>query len=86
MSESINIYEAKAKLSELLKRAEQGEEIIISRAGVPIAKLVPITQVRERKLKFGEWKGKMWIADDFDGPLPPEIQAAFDGESEDDLF
>ena len=86
MSESINIYEAKAKLSELLKRAEQGEEIIISRAGEPIAKLVPITPVRERKLKFGKWKGKMWIADDFDGPLPPDLQAAFDGEGKDDLF
>lgn len=80
MSEPLNIYEAKTRLSELVDRAEKGEEIIISRAGRPVARLVPL-QVAERKP--GSWIGRAWIADDFDAPLPDDILKAFEGEGED---
>lgn len=63
MSESVNIYDAKTRLSELVERAAKGEEIIIAKAGTPLARLMPLP-VRERKP--GEWKGQIWMADDFD--------------------
>lgn len=79
MSEPFNIYEAKSRLSELVERAENGDEIIIARAGVPVARLVPL-KVGERKP--GDWAGKVRIAADFDAPLPADILDAFDGSAE----
>ncbi len=76
----VNIHEAKTHLSRLVARAEQGEEIVISRAGKPAAKLVPIRTVRLPR-KPGVWKGKIVIHDDFD-ELPPEILDAFEGKSD----
>jgi prevent-host-death family protein len=79
MSEFIyNIYEAKTSLSRLVERAASGEEIILSKAGKPLAKLVPFRQPREPR-QPGGWEGKVRISDDFDAPLPPEIQGAFEG-------
>lgn len=69
MSESVNIYEAKTRLSELVERAASGEEIIIARAGTPVARLVPI-RVKERKP--GALKGRIRIAADFDD-LPEDF-------------
>lgn len=63
----INVYEAKTKLSELLKRAEAGEDVVIARAGKPVAKLVPIKQRRQPR-EPGILKGHIWIAPDFDEP------------------
>ena len=79
MSETINLYEAKTHLSELVERAAGGEEIIIAKAGKPRARLVPLAEERIER-KPGALKGKIWIADDFDDPLPPDILAAFYGE------
>ena len=73
-----NIYEAKTALSNLVERAAAGEEIIIAKAGKPVARLTAVRQKRRRKP--GGWKGKVWIAPDFDAPLPPELQRAFDGD------
>ena len=74
---SFNIYEAKSHLSELVERAANGEEIVISRRGKPVARLSSI----ERKApKFGVLKGRLTVPRDFDAPLPPEIQRYFDGE------
>jgi prevent-host-death family protein len=81
MSETIyNLYEAKTSLSRLVDRAAHGEEIILAKAGKPLAKLVPFLQPPKPR-QPGGWEGRMRISEDFDAPLPPEVQAAFeDGE------
>ncbi len=79
MAEKIyNLYEAKTSLSRLVDRVAEGEEIIIAKAGVPLARLVPFGR-RERRREPGGWQGRVHIAEDFDDPLPPELQEAFDG-------
>lgn len=79
MATTVNIYEAKSKLSQLVERAAAGEEIVIAKAGRPRAKLVPL-QVGQEPRKPGCLKGKIWISEDFDDPLPEDIQRAFEGE------
>jgi len=68
VAETINIYDAKTRLSSLVTQVEAGHEITIARAGRPVARLVPISQrgAVDRKKAFGSLKGKIWIADDFD--------------------
>jgi prevent-host-death family protein len=78
MAETVNIHEAKTHLSRLLRRVSQGEEVVIARSGTPVAKLVPYTPASKPRTPGG-WKGKVWMADDFD-ELPEEIAAAFRGE------
>ncbi len=81
MSETIyNLYEAKSSLSRLVDRAAAGEEIIIAKAGKPLAKLTAVSRPGRRR-KPGGWKGRVFIAKDFDAPLPEEIQAAFEGQT-----
>lgn len=72
----MNVHEAKTHLSRLLLRVETGEEILISRAGRPIARLVPARKARRRRTP-GRFAGKGRIADDFNAPLPAEVLAAF---------
>lgn len=72
MSEKINIYEAKTRLSQLVERAEAGEEIIIARAGRPAARLVPF-RVEGVKRKPGRMRGRIRVAADFDAPLPDNL-------------
>ncbi len=75
---SVNVYEAKTKLSKLLQRVAAGEEIVISNRGVPVARLVPFPQHQgPRPLGFD--KGRVRIGADFDAPLPPDILAGFTG-------
>lgn len=74
MSEPVNIHEAKTHLSKLLERVERGEEIVIARAGTPIARLCPIAP-RNRRRRLGKYAGQIEIAPDFD-TLPPELAAA----------
>jgi prevent-host-death family protein len=74
----VNVHEAKTHLSRLLERVERGEEIVIGRAGKPIARLVPYTKTRARRVPGG-WEGRVHIAEDFD-ELPEELAAAFRGE------
>lgn len=64
-TESVNIYDAKSRLSQLVARAERGERIVISRYGRPVAQLVPFAQVRAER-RPGAWAGLVSIADDFD--------------------
>jgi prevent-host-death family protein len=78
MTESVNVYEAKTHLSQLLDRAAAGEEIIIARAGRPVARLVALADSPGQRVP-GRWCGQVSISDDFDD-LPPEIEAAFRGE------
>jgi prevent-host-death family protein len=80
---TINLYEAKTHLSELVERAAAGEEIVIAKRGTPKARLVPLRGSKEVR-KPGGWEGKIWVSEDFDDPLPPEILAGFLGEEPDD--
>jgi len=75
-----NIHEAKTNFSKLVERVAAGEEIIIGKAGKPVARLVPYKEGPPPKRKPGAWKGKIWISPNFDN-LPPDLQAAFDGRS-----
>lgn len=79
MSESVNVYEAKTHLSQLLDRAAAGEEIVIARAGRPIARLVALAGPASQPRIPGGWRGKVRMTADFDD-LPAEIDAAFRGE------
>ena len=79
---TFNIDEARTEFSKLVDRAEAGEEIIIAKAGRPVARLVPFEASTARR-KPGGWEGKVWVADDFDAPLPDEIQSAFEGRKGD---
>jgi prevent-host-death family protein len=75
----VNIHEAKTHLSRLLQRVAAGEEITIARAGVPVARLVAV-EAKPKKLRpLGMDRGRIWIADDFDAPLPDDLLKAFYG-------
>jgi prevent-host-death family protein len=73
-----NIHEAKTQLSRLVERAAAGEEIIISKAGRPVARLGPIPRAVTPR-EPGRWRGQVLIHEDFD-ELPPEVAAAFRGD------
>jgi antitoxin (DNA-binding transcriptional repressor) of toxin-antitoxin stability system len=75
---TVNIYEAKTGLSRLITRAERGEDVIIARAGKPVARLARLDPPT-RRVRFGVLKGRVRVADDFDAPLPEEVLAAFEG-------
>lgn len=77
--EYVNIHQAKSQLSRLLERVEAGEEIVIARAGRPIAKLSGFARAREPR-RPGRWKGRISLSADFD-ELPAEIMRAFEGDS-----
>jgi prevent-host-death family protein len=77
MTETVNLYQAKTNLSKLVDRAAAGEEIVIAKAGKPKAKLVPYRAGKKRR--FGQnLLGITYIADDFDGPLPPDLRRYFE--------
>ncbi|MCW2956283.1 MAG: hypothetical protein JWO69_1152 [Thermoleophilia bacterium] len=71
----VNIHDAKTNLSKLLARVEAGEEIVIARAGRPVARLVPI-EARDRMSIFGALRGKIDYPEDFNEP-DPEIERMF---------
>jgi len=62
---SYNIHEAKTQLSRIVERVERGEEVIISRAGTPVAKVVPLTRTVRRRGR-GTLRGKLRLAEDWD--------------------
>lgn len=78
MSNIINIHEAKTRLSRIVDEVAAGAEVIIAKAGKPLAKLSPISPSVKKK-KLGLLKGKVKVPDDFNAPLPPEIIASFEG-------
>ena len=75
----VNIYEAKTQLSKLVDLASSGTDVVIARAGKPVARLTALPAKQKRAINFGALKGKGWIADDFDAPLPDHILAEFEG-------
>jgi len=76
MTATINVHEAKTHLSRLLVRVQLGEEIILARAGKPIARLAPIERKAEER-RLGSAAGEFQVPDDFNAPLPPEIEDTF---------
>jgi prevent-host-death family protein len=76
--DTVNLYEAKTNLSQLVERAAAGEEIVIAKAGRPLARLVPLA-MRTTPRPLGLYAGQVWMGDDFNDPLPDDIQKAFDG-------
>ena len=78
-----NIANAKASLSKLVEKVLQGEEVVMGKAGKPVAKLVPYNyDSSPRDLSQGIWKDQVWMSQDFD-TLPEELVAAFMGDSDD---
>ena len=75
----VNIYEAKTRLSELVEQARQGATVVIAKNGTPLAKLVALDAAAKPMIVFGLMKGEIEIADDFDAPLPDDLQALFEG-------
>lgn len=71
----VNIHDAKMHFSQLLLRVASGEEIVIARAGVPIARLVPIEPKSRRVI--GQDDGLFEVPEDFDAPLPDHVRALF---------
>ena len=78
MRKVVNIYQAKSQLSDMVSRAADGEEFVIAKSGKPRARLGPLA-VRPIRRRPGGGKGKVWVADDFDAPLPADLAAAFRG-------
>lgn len=78
----VPVGEAKTTLSKLLVLAEQGDDVVISRSGVPVARLVPVVAPRSAR-RGGFLAEQIWIGADFDDPLPAEIQQGFGGGAPD---
>jgi len=78
MAIQVNVHEAKTHLSRLLARVREGEEIVIAKAGKPVARLVPLAERPVRRAP-GSAKGKVTIAPDFDAPLPESVLESFEG-------
>lgn len=74
---TVNVHDAKTHLSRLIAEVADGQEVVIAKAGKPIARLVGLTAAKPRRTP-GFLRGKIWIADDFDAPLPEHVQADFE--------
>ncbi len=76
--QTVNIHAAKTHLSRLVDQAAAGEEIVIARAGRPVARLVPLAEAGARR-QLGILAGQVSVPADFDVPLPETVLAAFEG-------
>ena len=76
--ESVNIYDAKTRLSQLLDKAAAGEDVVVSRNGKPLVRITRL-EAPKRRIRFGVLKGKLTVPADFDAPLPDEVLAGFEG-------
>lgn len=75
----VNIHDAKTRFSQLIESVSHGKEIIIAKAGKPVARLCPLSKSKPKR-KPGQFEGKLWIAEDFDAPLPNDILDDFEGK------
>jgi prevent-host-death family protein len=75
---SVNIYDAKTRLSELVDAAAAGEDVVVCRNGRPVARITQLEPTK-RVIKWGVLKGKIRVSADFDAPLPDEVLAGFEG-------
>ena len=78
MTTTVNMHEAKTHFSKLIERVRRGEEIIVAKAGKPVAKLLPIAQGAQVRVP-GSARGKITMADDFEAPLPDDILGSVEG-------
>ncbi len=78
---TVNVHEAKTHFSRILDRVSAGEEIIIAKAGKPVARLVPLEPEKRGRVP-GTYAGRIRIADDFDAPLPEDVVDDFEGAGE----
>jgi prevent-host-death family protein len=76
--ETVNIYDAKTRLSQLVDKAASGEDVVVSRNGKPLVRITRL-DAPKRRIKFGLLKGKLTIPGDFDAPLTDEALADFEG-------
>ena len=76
--ETVNIYDAKTRLSQLVDKAASGEDVVVSRNGKPLVRITRLEEAK-RRVKFGVLKGKVTVRDDFDAPLPDDVLASFEG-------
>lgn len=74
---SYNIHEAKTHLSRLLEKVAEGEEVVIAKAGVPVARLVPVPPPLASR-PLGTEQGRVFISDDFDAALPQDVLNSFE--------
>ena len=72
----VDLRAAKTHLSRLIDEAAKGEDVVIARNGKPVVRLIPVAAGRRRRIA-GSLKGKIWISDDFDAPLPDDLARAF---------
>jgi prevent-host-death family protein len=75
----VNIYEAKARLSELIDRVAEGETVVLCRRNVEVAELRPLRRARVRKRPIGLLKGRVTVPDSFFEPLPDDLLKTFEG-------
>ena len=72
----VNLHAAKTHLSRLVDEAAKGEDVVIAKNGKPVVRLTPVAAGGRRRIA-GSLKGKIWISDDFDAPLPDDLARAF---------
>lgn len=75
--ETVNIYDAKTRLSQLVDQAAAGKDVVVSRNGKPLVRITRL-EARKRRIRFGLLKGKLAIPADFDAPLPDQVLAGFE--------
>jgi prevent-host-death family protein len=76
--DTVNIYDAKTRLSQLVDKAAAGEDVVVSRNGKPLVRITRLEPAK-RRIRFGVLKGRLDVPDDFDTPLPTAVLAAFEG-------
>lgn len=80
MARTVTIDEARANLAHFAKKAAEGEEVILTEGGRPVARLAPVVERTGRRRQPGSMRGMIWIADDFDDPLPKDVLDSFLGD------
>jgi prevent-host-death family protein len=79
----VNVYAAKTHLSRLIDQVNAGEEIVITRHGRPVARLIAAAAAPPMR-KLGTLRGKVWVAEDFEAPLPDDLLDLFEGKVKED--
>ncbi|MCX6410154.1 MAG: type II toxin-antitoxin system prevent-host-death family antitoxin [Actinobacteria bacterium] len=77
---TVGMHEAKTNFSRLVRQANDGDDVVVENNGSPVARIVPYVEPARRR-KGGFARGMIWIADDFDAPMP-ELEALIYGDSE----
>lgn len=75
--DTINIFEAKTRLSQLVDQAVSGKDVVVGRNGKPLVRITRLS-VPKRRVRFGMLKGKLRVAKDFDAPLPTDVTSDFE--------